>query len=99
LGGTARFDALIYERNPQVFGAMPSLHVAYPLLVVFYTWPRGWKWRVPALCFFVMVSFAAVYLAHHYILDVLAGYAVTALSVLWGGFIAQSLPGEPRQVS
>jgi inositol phosphorylceramide synthase catalytic subunit len=98
LGGTARFDALLgihffsafYERNPHVFGAMPSLHVAYPLLVVCYTWSRGWKWRIPTLCFFALVTFAAVYLAHHYILDILAGYAVTALSVLGGGFIARA---------
>jgi membrane-associated phospholipid phosphatase len=79
--GTARFDALLgihyfasfYSRNTNVFGAMPSLHVAYPFMVVFYLWHRGWGWRVPAMAFFALVAFSAIYLTHHYILDVLAG--------------------------
>jgi inositol phosphorylceramide synthase catalytic subunit len=90
--GCARFDAYFgihyfegfYARNPNVFGAMPSLHVAYPLLVTLFTWHRGWLWRVPAVAFTLLVSFAAVYLAHHYVLDVLAGYAV-AVGSAWAG--------------
>lgn len=90
--GCARFDAFFgihyfesfYARNPNVFGAMPSLHVSYPLLATFFTWSRGWRWRVPTLAFTLLVSFAAVYLAHHYVLDVLAGYAVAVLSA-WAG--------------
>jgi len=90
--GAARFDTYFaihyfegfYARNPNVFGAMPSLHVAYPLLVTLFTWSRGWRWRVPALAFTLLVSFAAVYLAHHYVLDVLAGYAV-AVGSAWAG--------------
>jgi membrane-associated phospholipid phosphatase len=90
--GAARFDAYFgihyfegfYARNPNVFGAMPSLHVAYPLLVTLFTWDRGWRWRVPALAFTLLVSFSAVYLAHHYVIDVLAGYAV-AVGSAWAG--------------
>ena len=90
--GAARFDTFFgihyfegfYARNPNVFGAMPSLHVAYPLMVTFFTWARGWRWRVPTITFTLLVSFAAVYLAHHYVLDVLAGYAV-AVGSAWAG--------------
>lgn len=97
--GASRFDALLgvsffasfYARNPHVFGAMPSLHVAYPLLVVWYTWSRGWSWRIGSVAFFGLVSFAAVYLAHHYILDVLAGFCVAIASARWGQFVAQKL--------
>src|SRR5260370_17040837 len=82
--GCARFDALLgidyfssfYSRNPNVFGAMPSLHVTYPLTVVWYTWDRGWAWRIAAIGFALLVSFAAVYLAHHYLIDVIAGAAL-----------------------
>jgi membrane-associated phospholipid phosphatase len=95
--GASRFDALLgvsffasfYARNPHVFGAMPSLHVAYPLLVVWYTWPRGWAWRICAVTFFGLVCFAAVYLAHHYILDVLAGFCVAIASARWGQYVAR----------
>ncbi len=97
--GASRFDALLgvsffasfYARNPHVFGAMPSLHVAYPLLVVWYTWPRGWVWRFGSVAFFGLVCFAAVYLAHHYILDVLAGFCVAIASAKWGQYVAQKL--------
>ena len=90
--GCARFDAFFgihyfegfYARNPNVFGAMPSLHVAYPLLVQMFTWNRGWWWRGLTFAFTLLVSFAAVYLAHHYVLDVLAGYAV-AVGSAWAG--------------
>ena len=95
-GGCARFDALLgihyfssfYSRNPNVFGAMPSLHVAYPLMVSLFTWERGWKWRVPTLLFTLLVCFSAVYLAHHYILDVLAGLFVAVISYHLGKTIS-----------
>ena len=68
--GTARFDALLgisyfagfYARNTNVFGAMPSLHAAYPFMVAYYVWNRGWAWRVPSVAFAFLVAFSAVYL-------------------------------------
>jgi inositol phosphorylceramide synthase catalytic subunit len=79
--GTARFDELLgiryfahfYARNPNVFGAMPSLHAAYPVLIAWQTWSLGRAWRVGSLTFAALVAFSAVYLQHHYILDVAAG--------------------------
>jgi inositol phosphorylceramide synthase catalytic subunit len=77
-----RVDALLgihyfhgfYGRSADVFGAVPSLHVAYPTLVMLYGWPH---FRVVgrSLCvlFFVSMCFAAVYLDHHWIFDVLLG--------------------------
>lgn len=86
--GAARFDELFgisyfasfYGRNPNIFGAMPSLHVAYPFLAIWHTWSRGWRWRAGTSLFTALVGFSAVYLAHHYILDVLAGFAVAAVA-------------------
>ncbi len=81
--GLARVDALfgggyfagIYGQASYVFGAMPSLHVAYPVWIALNTrsaWGRvlGWSYA-SAMAFF------AVYLTHHYILDVLAGAAIS----------------------
>ncbi len=95
--GCARFDAFFgihyfqsfYARNPSVFGAMPSLHVTYPFLVTLFTWSRGWRWRLPTLGFTLLVSFAAVYLAHHYVLDVLAGYAVAVWAARAGLYLGR----------
>lgn len=80
-----RFDALLgtrffesmYGRGVDVFGALPSLHVAYPLLAVvlaFRTPELRWA-RWPAAAFFGLMCFAAVYLQHHYVIDELLGFA------------------------
>ena len=80
--GLQRFDAFfhvpvfsgLYSKSSNVFAAMPSLHSAYPLIVLYY----GLKNRLGAInIFFAVVAlgiwFAAVYSSHHYILDVIAG--------------------------
>jgi membrane-associated phospholipid phosphatase len=79
--GLLRFDALLhyplaanfYAKSANVFGAMPSLHVAYATLVAWVVYPLGGKLRFFAIAFAVSMAFSAVYLRHHYILDVLAG--------------------------
>ncbi len=78
--GAARFDELLgvrwfelmYAGSANVFGAMPSLHVAYPLLVVVFALSCGIG-RASALLFYVLMCWAAVYLNHHYLLDVALG--------------------------
>ncbi|MCL2012189.1 MAG: phosphatase PAP2 family protein [Cystobacterineae bacterium] len=89
--GAARFDLLLgisyfeqfYSRSPNVFGAMPSLHMAYPILATLAVWERGWSWRLICGLFAISVGFSAVYLSHHYILDVLAGVVAGVLG--WYG--------------
>ena len=79
--GAARFDELLgvsyfanfYSRSANVFGAMPSLHVAYPAATLLAVAPLGRRWVLPLAAFTLLVGFAAVYLQHHYVLDVLAG--------------------------
>lgn len=65
-----------YGRSTDVFGAVPSLHVAYPLLIVY----EGWRHfralgRSLSLLFFASMVFSAVYLDHHWIIDVILGLA------------------------
>ncbi len=78
----ARVDQLLgvhyfggmYGRSSDVFGAVPSLHVAYPLLVVFEAWRHfRWPFRLAAIGYFLLMCFAAVYLDHHWIIDVIIG--------------------------
>jgi membrane-associated phospholipid phosphatase len=82
--GTTYFAGM-YGRASEVFGAMPSLHAAYALLVVLAGWATFSNlFRVLAVAFFALMCFGAVYLDHHWILDVLAGcvYCVAVVSVL-----------------
>jgi hypothetical protein len=77
-----RVDALMglpyfagfYGRSSDVFGAVPSLHVAYPLLMV----TEGWRLhralgRTLLVLFYAWMCCAAVYLDHHWVIDIIAG--------------------------
>ncbi|HEY3449875.1 MAG TPA: phosphatase PAP2 family protein [Myxococcales bacterium] len=83
-GGALRVDALLgihyfrdfYSRNPFVWGAIASLHSAYPVLAAWAVWDRGWRWRVPTAAYACLMWFSALYLAHHYLLDVVIGVGI-----------------------
>ncbi len=91
--GAAAFDALVgipyfasfYARSANVFGALPSLHAAYPVLCLLSVWGLGVSWLVGTSLFALLVGFSAVYLRHHYVIDVLMGwaYAGVAFAVVW----------------
>lgn len=80
-GALARVDALIghpyfadiYRMSAIVFGAMPSMHAAWPILIGCYMPSFGRTWKVVLLLYGVMMWIAAVYLQHHYVVDLLAG--------------------------
>jgi membrane-associated phospholipid phosphatase len=84
--GATRFDELLgihyfaefYARSRNVFGAMPSLHVAYPTLVFLVLRERNRLGAALALSFALLVAFSAIYLEHHYVLDAFGG-ALAAL--------------------
>ena len=87
VAGLGRFDAMtglgifdaLYARNANVFAALPSLHSAYMLVAFIYALrARTPLWmRVAWALICAGIWFTAVYTSHHYIIDVLAGIAVT----------------------
>jgi hypothetical protein len=89
----ARVDAMLgvpffhgmYGRASSVFGALPSLHCAYPLLLVIEGWRSfGRPLRVFAVGYWLAMVFSAVYLDHHWVLDAVLGaaYAVAVSALL-----------------
>lgn len=86
--GALRFDQLLgvdvfgsfYGRSWNVFGAMPSLHVGYAVIVAAAAWPVGGWLRRSTVAYAVLMAFGAVYLRHHYILDVVAGLVLAMLT-------------------
>jgi len=89
-GGAARVDAMLglpvfatfYGRNPNVFGAIPSLHAAIPLLAFCFAWRVG-SLRAFTGLYALLMAFAAVYLNHHYVLDLIWGWAYVGIVVGW----------------
>ncbi len=85
--GALRFDALLgvevftnmYSKSADVFGAIPSLHVAYPMVALLFSWRFG-ALRIFSTSFWLIMAFSAVYLNHHYILDVMWGSSYAALA-------------------
>lgn len=89
-GGLSKFDSYfhinlfksIYAKGSNVFAAMPSLHSAYPLIVVYYGLKNRLKW---ANLFFIIVMlgiwFTAIYASHHYVLDVIAGILTAIIGI------------------
>jgi len=83
-----RFFAEMYGRGVDVYGAFPSLHVSYPLMAAWFAFRiRELRWlRAATVLFFLLMCLSAVYLQHHYVIDVLLGivYAgVTVALVSW----------------
>jgi membrane-associated phospholipid phosphatase len=69
-----RYFASLYGRASDVFGAFPSLHVAYPSLMLAVGWRvHGAIGRSLLALFLAWMAFSAVYLDHHWIIDVLGG--------------------------
>lgn len=90
--GLAHFDNLtgipvfasIYSRNSNVFAALPSLHSAYPVVVLYYAIKNrlGWiNWLLGL--FMIGIWFSAVYSGHHYVTDVLSGITCACVGVLF----------------
>jgi len=100
-GGLAKFDAYfhvsifksIYAKGSNVFAAMPSLHSAYPIIVMYY----GLKNRlgfINIVLALVMVGIwlTAIYTSHHYILDVLAGIICATIGINLFNFLFTKVP-------
>jgi hypothetical protein len=99
----ARVDALLgipyfhgmYAKGSSVFGALPSLHCAYPLLLALVGWRIfGTRMRVLALAYDGAMVFSAVYLDHHWILDALLGSAYAIAVALAMGLVARVRESE-----
>jgi len=53
--------------------AFPSMHAAFPFLVLLFLRERSWKWAAAWAPVTGAIWFATVYLGHHYVVDVLGG--------------------------
>jgi hypothetical protein len=77
--GRYLFSYTIYQINPNQVAAVPSLHAAYPFLAWLFArralgrW-AGWLMLAYSLCVWLSI----VYIADHYVVDILAGLLYAA---------------------
>jgi membrane-associated phospholipid phosphatase len=94
--GLARLDSLLgiplaanfYAKSANVFGAMPSLHCAYATFVACMVFPLRGALRWGTVAFAVSMAFSAIYLRHHYVLDVIAGVLLAIPFAVYGPHLA-----------
>jgi len=85
--GLARVDNLIrfslfqhlYGQSPIVFGSFPSLHAAWPIVITTFS-PDYKILKIIGTIYVAVVWWAAMYLNHHYFVDLLGGAVFTAFS-------------------
>lgn len=90
--GLVNFDRLIginlsadmYKFNPYVFGAIPSMHAGFTMLCWLYSAKIGRKFATAMGIYAIFMWFAALYLQHHYLIDLLIGqfYAVLTYFII-----------------
>jgi len=73
----------IYGNSPIVFGSFPSLHGAWPIMITLFT-PAGKKFKIMGSIYSGLVWWAALYLNHHYLTDLLGGLLFVILNYFLG---------------
>jgi len=94
--GLGRFD-LVLQGVGNPVAAMPSLHAGIAFLVAMY---GIWRLRTPLRFLLVLypfaMSFALVYYAEHYVVDILAGALLAALVMIGCRLWERRLPNSSR---
>ncbi|CAO3564905.1 unnamed protein product [Mortierella alpina] len=103
-GGLVRVDDLLgveiyrntFTASPLVFGAFPSLHSGCAWQLAFFTvFVLGPRALPVALAYVLWIWWSALYLRHHYVVDLVGG-AIYAVIAFWIGsrFLPSLLPGR-----
>jgi membrane-associated phospholipid phosphatase len=82
--GIAPAKALFENRNEfyNQEAALPSLHAAYPMLLLLFLWPTvRWWARAGLVAYALTMAFTLVYSAEHYVSDILLGWLYAAVIV------------------
>lgn len=100
-GGLARFDHYfnvhifqsIYQKGSNVFAAMPSLHSAYPIIVVYYAFKNHvGAMKIVLITVMIGIWLTAIYTSHHFVLDVLAGMVTATVGINLFNFLFARVP-------
>jgi len=84
--GSNVFSATGHFANP--VAAMPSLHSAYPMLIVLFFWPMVRRRYRPLLLLYPLaMGLTLVYTGEHYVVDVLIGWLYAAAVYVVGSWL------------
>jgi hypothetical protein len=64
--------------------AVPSLHAAYPMLLVLFFWKSAGRWRWLLVLYPLAMAFTLVYTAEHFVIDILLGWMYASVVFVGG---------------
>jgi membrane-associated phospholipid phosphatase len=82
--------------------AIPSLHAAYPMLLLLFFWGAGRWARAGLITYALAMAFTLVYSGEHYVADIIIGWLYAAAVVAGVGWVrrrraeGRPLPWPPR---
>ena len=74
----------LFENHGEFYNqeaAIPSLHAAYPMLLLLFFWGAGRWARVGLLTYVLAMAFTLVYTGEHYVADIIVGWLYAAAVV------------------
>jgi hypothetical protein len=74
--GLKQVAAVFGEKSNYAFpvGALPSLHAAWPFMLMLFFWSRAGRWRILLVAYTLAMAFTLVYTADHFVFDILMGW-------------------------
>jgi hypothetical protein len=87
-----------YENSSFVntVAAMPSLHAAYPVMLLLFFWPAGKLVRIVFGAYALAMAFTLVYGGEHFVADIVAGWAMALAAY---GLVSWALAAVARRRS
>jgi len=79
---TVQLFETLYGQSPVVFGSFPSLHGAWPLMMTLFA-PKNFA-KIAFGTYSLWVWWAALYLKHHYLIDLIGGATYVIISYMIG---------------
>jgi hypothetical protein len=81
--GLSDVAAVFGEKSRYAFpvGALPSLHAAWPFLLLVFFWPIAGRWRALLVAYALAMAFTLVYSADHFVFDIFLGWAYVVVAV------------------
>ena len=94
--GVSDVAAVFGEKSKYAFpvGALPSLHAAWPFLLMVFLWPIAGRWRALLVAYALAMAFTLVYTADHFVFDVLLGWTYVIVACLLARSLRAGIPGS-----
>lgn len=94
LPGVAKiFNGSAQLANP--VAALPSLHAAWPMMLLLFLWPTARRGRWVLVGYLVFMTFVLVYGAEHYVSDILLGWVYA--TIVYSGYRWYGRRGETTE--